>query len=67
MAAPAAGASVVLGIDVGVSKSVVAFGEGGATAFGADLVRAAAAHWTCTLSTLALTPSLSHPARSLHG
>jgi hypothetical protein len=39
---PAAGAGVVLGVDIGVSKAVVAFGEGGASSFGAELVRACA-------------------------
>jgi hypothetical protein len=39
--AEAAPAGVVLGIDVGVSKSVAAYGASGATSFGADLVRRA--------------------------
>jgi hypothetical protein len=32
-------AAVVLGIDVGVSKAVVAYAPAGATSFGAELVR----------------------------
>lgn len=40
--ADAAPTAVVLGIDVGVSKAVVAYAAAGATSFGAELVRARA-------------------------